>query len=54
MLGRPRIGECLVIVGEDRVLQTSIVRSYRTTESTVVIDTSNSRYTLTAHEAEAA
>lgn len=46
VLGRPCVGESLVLVGEDGVVQTSMVQQCRTTPSGLVIDTANSCYTL--------
>ncbi len=51
-LGVPRIGECLVIVGQDGVVQTSTVKGCRTTQRGIVVDTANSSYTLRAVQAE--
>ncbi|MEM6993217.1 MAG: hypothetical protein AAF721_22070 [Myxococcota bacterium] len=45
-LGQPRVGESLVLVGEEGVVTTSVVRQLQPTPSGVVIDTDHSRYTL--------
>ena len=46
IIGEPTVGQCLVIVGESGVLQTSPVRSFRITDEQIELSTENSRYTL--------
>ena len=46
LIGEPTIGECLVIVSESGVLQTSPIRSIRITDEQIELATDNSRYTL--------
>lgn len=50
VLGQPRVGERLVMVGEAGVLQTSTVHALDLIHDTVVIRTRNSRYTLVPSE----
>lgn len=49
LVGEPRIGERLVIVGDDAgaVVQTSTVRGVVTSARGIVVQTANSLYTLT-------
>jgi hypothetical protein len=47
LVGEPRIGECLVIVGEHGgVVQTSTVRRFLSMPTRLVVETANSCYTL--------
>ena len=46
VLGKPRVGLSLVIVGEKGVVQTGIVRRFERSPDALVVETDNSQYTL--------
>jgi len=46
VLGRPCIGQSLVIVGEQGVVQTGVVRRFERSNQALVVETDNSQYTL--------
>ena len=46
VLGKPEIGLSLVLVGEDGVVQTGVVRRFERSAVELVVETDNSQYTL--------
>ncbi|MCR9164949.1 MAG: hypothetical protein ACE37F_30600 [Nannocystaceae bacterium] len=46
VLGEPKVGLSLVIVGEKGVVQTGVVRRFERQPDALVVETDNSQYTL--------
>ena len=46
VLGKPKVGVSLVIVGEHGVVQTGVVRRFQHSDEALVVETDNSQYTL--------
>lgn len=46
VLGSPKVGLSLVIVGEHGVVQTGVVRRFERSEKELVVETDNSQYRL--------